>query len=126
MQHFFFHQLQQIFLIKYFFQLTFLRLFISIFCISHFAPVTQEKYALQRMMTLYHYYGNNQDSIYELYVVYVEAQRTNHAKLGLYEVYGFRLIVNLLEKYLDLSQVNLLNRDSLQVNKSELGLLWLL
>ena len=126
MQQLFFHQLQQIFLIKYFFQLTFLRLFISIFCISHFVPVTQEKYALQRMMTLYHYYGNNQDSIYELYVVYVEAQRTNHGKLGLYEVYGFQLIVNLLEKYLDLSQVTLLNRDSLQVNKSELGLFWLL
>ena len=60
------------------------------------------------------------------YVVYVEAQRTNHAKFGLYEVYGFQLIVNLLEKYLDLSQVTLLNRDSLQVNKSELGLFWLL
>ena len=126
MQQFFFHQLQQIFLIKHFFPLTFLRLFISIFCISHFVPVTQEKYALQRMMTLYHYYGNNQDSIYELYVVYVEAQRTNHGKLGLYEVYGFQLIVNLLKKYLDLSQVTLLNRDSLQVNKSELGLFWLL
>ena len=78
------------------------------------------------MMTLYHYYGNNQDSIYELYVVYVEAQRTNHAKLGLYEIYGFQLIVNLLEKYLDLPQVTLLNRDSLQVNKPELGLFWLL
>ena len=60
------------------------------------------------------------------YVVYVEAQRINHAKFGLYEVYGFQLIVNLLEKYLHLPQVTLLNRDSLQVNKSELGLFWLL
>ena len=62
-----------------------MRLFISNFLFSHFAPVTQEKDALQRMMTS-HYHGNNQDSIY---VVYVEAQRTNHAKLGLYQVYGF-------------------------------------
>ena len=65
-----------------------MRLFISNFLFSHFAPVTQEKDALQRMMTS-HYHGNNQDSIYELYAVYVEGQRTNHAKLGLYQVYGF-------------------------------------
>ena len=36
------------------FQLTFIRLFISNFWFSHFAPATQEKDALQRMMTLSH------------------------------------------------------------------------
>ena len=48
-----------------------MRLFISNFWFSYFATVTLEKDALQRMMTLSHYHGNNQDSIYELYVVYV-------------------------------------------------------
>ena len=55
---FFFHDMQQIFLMKYVFQLTFMRLFISNFLFCHFAPVTQEKDALQRMMTLSHYHGN--------------------------------------------------------------------
>ena len=63
---FLFHQLQQIFQMKYFFQLNILKLFISNFWFFHFSPVTQEKDGLQRMMTLSNYHENNQDSIYEL------------------------------------------------------------
>ena len=119
---FFFHQLQQIFQMKYFFQLNILRLFISNFLVFSFFPSHPGK---RRTAT-------NDDIIQlpwkqsrfylwtsTIYLVYGEGQRSNHAKLGLYEVYGF-------VTYLDLPQVTLLNWGSLQVNKPELGLLWLL
>ena len=40
--------------------------------LSHFAPVAGKIETLQHTMILSHHHKNNQDSIYELFIVYVE------------------------------------------------------
>ena len=44
----------------------------SFFFLSHFAPVAGKIETLQHTMILSHHHKNNQDSIYELFIVYVE------------------------------------------------------